>query len=176
MSESAPGRVVPPTGLCVLTTLGGALVFFQGFYLWLSGAPASGGPSVLGPSIETGPPEMILGVLLFGLAFGLLASPRNHTGIGIASITVALLSLFAGGGFVVGALVAYAGGVLSVIYVPTRVPRSETRSTSDREDDSEEFDDPVAEAELVDAGLLPADPPVDEPSDGAAPPRSKGIV
>ncbi len=155
-------QLQPPVGVCILSAFGGALIFFEGLFAWVGalqldfgyGATSFGTPPTVGPL------GCLLGVFTIALAFALLLIPRSHTGLGIGLVTFALLSLFFGGGFFLGALFAYAGGVLAILVAPRAGPPVPAPSIES------ELDDPVVEADLVDSGLLPASPPESDPGNG----------
>ncbi|MCI4350484.1 MAG: hypothetical protein L3K15_03100 [Thermoplasmata archaeon] len=88
-------------------------------------------------------------VLLAGLLYFM---PEAHRGLGIGILTFSLLSLSVGGGFLIGALVGWLGGVAAIVARPSPMPEGE----ADDDWDSD-LDDPVVEADLADAGAtLPA--------------------
>ena len=152
-----------PLGACVLSVLAGTLIALQGSLL-VAGAegaqpfvPASFSSTLTG----LGGLALVEGVLVIVAAFLLLFSPRFHTGAGIAILTFSLLSVGAGGGFFLGALFGYVGGVLGILYVPRIVPPAGLGAISPEPESDE--DDPVVEADLVDSGILPRSSP--EPSD-----------
>ncbi|HZY92446.1 MAG TPA: hypothetical protein VFG07_06720 [Thermoplasmata archaeon] len=159
-----------PIGACLLTVLGGAFIL-------LEGAAELVGAVAFGPSLTTGVGIDLAGIgglnafeglLLILLAFALLFNPRNHTGIGIGVLTFAMLSLLTGGGFYLGALLAYFGGVLGILfaYRPVASPNVALERI-------EEFDDPVAEADLIDSGALPV--PKEPPQPPSAPPSPPAL-
>ncbi len=152
-------QLQPPVGVCVLSAFGGALIFFEGLFAWVGALQLDSGygATTFGTPPAVGPLGLVLGVFTIALAFALLVNPRNHTGLGIGLITFALLSLFFGGGFFLGALFAYAGGVLAILLTPRPGPPVTAPAIES------ELDDPVVEADLVDSGLLPASPPLEEP-------------
>ena len=97
------------------------------------------------PSVQTsGYLLFVEGALLLVLLLGVLNSPSTHRFVGVAALTLGLLSLFSGGGFLVGAATAYLGGVLAVFFQPTPVPVPPIQVAPDRDDY-----DPVIEADVL---------------------------
>jgi hypothetical protein len=84
-------------------------------------------------------------VLLVVFCVLLFEYPHLHKTCGVALLTLAVLSLFSGGGLLLGTLCSYVAGVLSVFLFP--VPRRRPTAASLR--DSAE--DPVAEADVLDS-------------------------
>lgn len=141
-----------PAGVVSLGLSGAALIALQSTWAVLFGGLAESpqGPG-WGLSIQ------VLGGLGLAEAVGLaLASlfaytlVRSHTTLGIVMISLSLLSLYSGGGLILGTLLGYVGGLLAIAYRPV----GETVDIMNVNLD-EVRDDPVAEAELVDAGILP---------------------
>ena len=156
-----------PIGACIFSASSGALLAVEGGLLALA-STATTNPVLTSVSSSLGAAgaiDVFEGVVLILLAFGLLFNPRSHTGIGIAVLTFALLSVFTGGGFYLGALLGFLGGVLGIIFKPRLQVEASDSQTSE-----EEFDDPVEEADLVDAGVLPRDA-VEEPPAAPGPSR-----
>ncbi|HYK93496.1 MAG TPA: hypothetical protein VEY07_05580 [Thermoplasmata archaeon] len=151
-----------PLGACVLSAIGGALIALEGAVLVaLASPPIVPASSAIANAVgATGGIDIFEGVAVILLSFGLLFVPSSHKGIGIGILTFALLSLLTGGGFYLGALFGYFGGVLGILFVPSLRIAPATASAT-----AEEFDDPVIEADLVDAGQLPrAEPSVAGPA------------
>ena len=146
-----PARLRPTgpraTGPAVLGAFGGTLVALQSIYLvaygdylapvawtgWISSGQTLGGLGLLESAA------------LFGLAFWLLRQPHHHVLLGIGSLTIALISLFSGGGFWLGALCAYVAGVMAIRLSPEPHRPPDPASVREAEDD------PVAEADVLDA-------------------------
>ncbi len=146
----------PHVAACVLSVLGGTLIGLEGI-LFISGWGFYVPPVLPGPAIS---PAVLGGiaiseaVVLIVLSFLLLFWPRAHLGVGIFIVTFGLISLPAGGGFILGALVCWVGGVLGIVYAPRSVTPPFAVVVE------EAFEDPVEEADLIDSGRLV---PVSEP-------------
>jgi hypothetical protein len=112
-----------PFGAVVLTFAGALLIVLEGIYLVLSHVSAP-----LNDFVPTGlliPSVQVLGFLacveggaILGLALWVYAQPEFHTVAGIGSLTIALLSLYSGGGFLAGATLAWVGGILAIYHRP----------------------------------------------------------
>jgi hypothetical protein len=146
-----------PVGACVLASLGGALLVLEGFAA-LVGASLLAAVGVSAPGVAGLAALLVLdGILVLLIGFFLLFNPRSHQGCGIALVTLGTLSLPLGGGFFLGAVVTLVGGVLAIVFRPTPVEIEPPRTMLE-----EAEDDPVLEADLIDAGVLV--PPADDPS------------
>ncbi len=154
----------PPVSACILSVLGGSLIGLEGV-LFLAGWGFYVPPVLPGPAISPGGlGGMAVGVAVAVvlLSFLLLFWPQAHVTVGIGIVTFGLLSLPLGGGFFLGAMVAWVGGVLAILYVPRLVANPTTVI------EEEPFVDPVEEADLIDAGqVVPLPEP---PGSEASPP------
>lgn len=111
-----------PLGATVLGAVGAMLIVLEGVSLTSPSGPfmpTNWPVFALGLSVSTTALaifSIVLGSL--GLAFTLLVYlwPDAHTFSGIGAITIALLSLFSGGGFLLGALLLWLGGVLAIYF------------------------------------------------------------
>jgi hypothetical protein len=83
--------------------------------------------------------------VLLGASLLLYEFPHLHSTAGVALLTFALLSLFSGGGFILGALCGYVAGLLALSFSPG--PRRRPTPESLRE----ASEDPVAEADVLDS-------------------------
>jgi hypothetical protein len=99
---------------------------------WLSPSPQVSGSIVF-----------IEGALLLALSLIALAWRGWHRSVGVGALTIGLLSLFSGGGFLVGAFLAYFGGIIAIYHTPPP-ERSPIVGPSP---ESPEYD-PVVEADL----------------------------
>ena len=146
-----------PVGACVLASLGGALIVLEGFAA-LVGASLLASVGVPAQGLSGLAAILVLdGVLVLLLGFFLLFNPRSHQGSGIALVIFGTLSLPLGGGFFLGALATIVGGVLAIVFRPTPAEVEAPRSVLE-----EAQDDPVLEADLIDAGVLV--PSAEEPA------------
>ena len=168
-SSIEPGRLAPrpvggyPVGAVLLSAIGACLLELEGVYLSLLGGstPLTGG---LVPASATGTSPEVLGVLalveatvVLALSFLVYTSPGTHLFVGVAGLTIALLSLYSGGGFLIGAFLIYVGGVVTIYHRPGRRPRPAPPIAPE-----EVEDDPVVEADLLaSAGRGP--PSADDP-------------
>jgi len=76
-------------------------------------------------------------------------SPQSHVELGVLIVTMALLSLYVGGGFFLGTLLGWVAGVLAIFYEPRKILLQPVRAPV-----PEIEDDPVAEADLLDSGVV----------------------
>ncbi|HTP53838.1 MAG TPA: zinc ribbon domain-containing protein [Thermoplasmata archaeon] len=107
-----------------LSAVGAVLVFLEGVYLTMVSNAVSrlGYLSLSGVIAELAAVGIVAGMLVFVLALVAYSNPDAHTGCGIAILSVSLLSLFGGGGFLVGALLGSVGGILAILHVvPTEL-------------------------------------------------------
>lgn len=131
-----------PFGATVLGAVGAILIVLEGVWLTSTGnpfMPTSWPVFALGLSVSTSA-MAILSILFggLGLALTLLVYlwPDVHTFTGIGTITIASLSLFTGGGFLLGALLLWVGGILAIYFgrasFPEEVARPPDRFDDDR--------------------------------------------
>ncbi|MGP8077856.1 MAG: hypothetical protein ACLQD8_03975 [Thermoplasmata archaeon] len=153
---SGPDRPPDPrsgaVGATILGLAGAGLIGLQSLYTLLvaGSVPFSLEISVPWFTPVAGTLGAIDASVLAAVSLLLYFWPRAHVGLGIALITFSVLSLNSGGGFLLGALLAYVGGVVAIGLRPGRwrgAPGDVSLSDAD--------DDPVIEADLVDSGLLP---------------------
>lgn len=98
-----------------IASLGTFLVGFNGLADGITGFALF--PFVTGLDSAIGGWLTLAGALVAGcLAVMLWASPAQHTFVGIAWITIATLALNTGGGFILGSLLLYVGGLLAVYH------------------------------------------------------------
>jgi uncharacterized protein DUF6114 len=192
--EAAPARVPPwpfevrgrPRDQPSLATL---MIEAGGLFIALSGIIAAGEgvyDSALGfgplsrDIVGLGVGAIFVGLFLVIAGIKLQTSPESCRAIGVIAIVLALVSLFLGGGFLVGFAFAFIGGALALTWTPSPpfyvtplgwdmcpscgevlpaglllCPRcnrtTETTPTARSEDD--EVTDPVIEAEVFDSVL-----------------------
>ena len=148
IEEPASSR---PTGATVLGAAGGVLIALQSLYLAVYGNYLTpfgwSGLSISGNAL--GGVGLLESTAIVALSVLLYAMPYRHAMIGVGMVTFALLSLASGGGFVIGAFLAWVAGVMGVMLFPA--PRRQPSPESIRE----AADDPVAEADVLDT-LRPA--------------------
>lgn len=89
-------------------------------------------------------------VILVAASAGAFLSPRAHLELGVVVITIAVFSFYVGGGFFLGALLAYVGGILAIFHEPKEVPVKPIPAGTPVAAEIEE--DPVLEADLIDSG------------------------
>jgi hypothetical protein len=114
-------RSVYPFGAVVLSFAGALLIILEGVYLVAARVNAPFNDFVptglLIPSAQTlGFLACLEGAAILGLALWVYAQPEFHTVVGIGSLTIALLSLYSGGGFLAGATLAWVGGILAIYH------------------------------------------------------------
>lgn len=123
-SRSTPSY---PLGAAILSAAGALLIVLEGIYLLSSrGIPSTNGfyPSdFLIPSVQVAANIALLeGAVALGLALMVYERPRSDTFVGVALLTIALLSLFIGGGFLLGAMLVYVGGIMAIYHHSERAP------------------------------------------------------
>ena len=136
-----PAAVVPLIMAAVLMMLEGLYLVAYGSNLTFSTLIPSG--STIPSLYYSGYVAFLEGVLVLVLAIVAVAWRGWHRFAGVGSITLGLLSLFSGGGFLLGAFLAYVGGVIAVYHNPVSV----ASSTAGPSHDSPDYD-PVIEADM----------------------------
>jgi hypothetical protein len=136
----------------VLCIVGALLILVQSVDLVLVGrffqSPTWG---VLGVSITVlGGFGILLAILLEIFAMALYFAPNRHLTLGVGMMTFSLLSLYSGGGVILGFLLCYVAGLIAIFATPPSVVRGGTPVVA-----PEAADDPVIEADLLDSGLAP---------------------
>lgn len=133
-----------PLGATILGAVGAILILLEGVFLTGAGnsfLPSSWLVFALGTSVSTSVVAIVT-IFLGGLAlaFTLLVYlwPEAHTFAGIGAITIASLSLLSGGGFLLGALLLWVGGVLAIYFgLRTSFPEETARPVDRFEGDGE---------------------------------------
>lgn len=133
-------------GAMALTVIGAALILIQSVYNIAFGRflfyPVWGGPDV---SLRVlGGLGVAIAILLEIFAAALYFAPRHHVFLGVAILTLALLSLYTGGGFLAGAFLAYVGSLIAVFASVAPARRAWNAPMP-----AEAVDDPVIEADLL---------------------------
>ncbi|MGP8158058.1 MAG: DUF6114 domain-containing protein [Thermoplasmata archaeon] len=110
-----------PFGAVLLNFAGALLIILEGVYLVSSHVNAPFNDFVptglLIPSAQAlGYLACLEGAAILVLALWAYAQPEFHTVVGIGSLTLALLSLYSGGGFLAGATLAWVGGILAIYH------------------------------------------------------------
>jgi hypothetical protein len=115
-----------PRAVVVLTIIGAVLIVVDGAVLWSQGTYLNLVHLGLGNfSLFWGQTEALEGFALIALAFATLIWPRTHFYTGAAIIFISALSLLGGGGFLVGWLIAIAGGIFALIFRVEYYPEPE---------------------------------------------------
>jgi hypothetical protein len=109
-----------PFGATVLGAIGAMLIVLEGIFFVADG-PNITPAHIFGYGLAISAAGMgiiaiIEGCLALGLLLFVYAEPGGATLVGIGTISLALLSLFIGGGFLLGALLLWAGGVMAIFY------------------------------------------------------------
>lgn len=110
-----------PTLAFALSLIAGLLVFVDGVLLMILGGAASslglyaaggllGGLGFLG---------LLFGVILIVLAVQLYRTPELHSPYGIGILLLSLVSIFTGGGFLLGLILGVIGGILAILFTPS---------------------------------------------------------
>jgi vacuolar-type H+-ATPase subunit I/STV1 len=110
-----------------LSLAAGILVLLEGALFSWAGAIA---PYVnlagVGVVLSTlGTVALFLGLVLLVLSYDLYANPEHHRWVGIAILVVSVISIIAGGGFLLGVLLGMAGGILALTFDPGAAPAPE---------------------------------------------------
>ena len=147
--ETQPAR---PAAAAALGLAGAVLIALQSAEVILNPgnyhAPNFGGFTFGVASL--GAMGFVEAVVLVAASAGAFLSPRAHLELGVIVISIALLSFYVGGGFFLGALLAYVGGILAIFHEPKEVPVKPIPTGTPAAAEIEE--DPVLEADLIDSG------------------------
>lgn len=113
-----------PTGAFVASIVGAVLMLVEGVYLSVVGSVASGAGLVAAGSLLGGLGFLgaFFGFIVLILSILLFRNPDSHTGYGIAILVLSLLSIFGGGGFIIGLIVGAIGGILAIVFQPDGAP------------------------------------------------------
>lgn len=146
VSASGPGsKSGYPVGAAVLNVVGGLLMMLEGVYFAAYGSSIPSGSLI--PSLRvSGYLAVVEGALVLGLGLLVFTWPSWHRVVGIGSISLGLLSLFSGGGFLLGAFLAWIGGVIAIYHAPRHTGLNAEASLSEATDL-----DPVVEADILDS-------------------------
>jgi hypothetical protein len=130
-----------PLGVTVLGAIGAILIVLEGVFFvgTLDYIPPAFifGYGVTVSAATMGLIAIIEGSLALCLMLLVYAEPGAHVLVGIGAISLALLSLFTGGGFLLGALILWVSGAVT-IYFGLREGEPETvASPADRFEDDE---------------------------------------
>jgi hypothetical protein len=104
-----------------LILAGGIVIVLAGLAVAVLGASLTFSIGGIGGAL--GPLGMLCGLVIVALALALRSAPSQHAGLGAAVIMFSLLSWIGSyGGFVIGFLLALAGGILAIFWRPHPVP------------------------------------------------------
>lgn len=136
----------PPAAVAPLV-VAAILMMIEGIYFVAYGSSVTYNvliPSgLLVPSLYvSGYIAFLEGALVLALALIALTWRGWHRFVGVGCLTIGLLSLFSGGGFFVGAVVAYIGGIIAVYHTPPSVLAAAVEPSPDNPDY-----DPVIDAD-----------------------------
>ena len=110
--EGARASRIAATGPYLSALFGGVLILSNGIVLWSIGlTPGAIGPGPTYPTPAVGIVEGLLGTSIILLATSLFLDPRHARGVGSTIIVLSVLSIFGGGGFLVGTALGVLGGV-----------------------------------------------------------------
>lgn len=131
-------RTIYPLGATVLGAVGAILIVLEG--VSLTGSTNSFVPInwtifALSTTVSTSVVAaftIFLGGLALALTLLVYLWPEGHTFAGIGTISIASLSLYSGGGFLLGALLLWVGGVLAIYFGRQRGYSEETARPPDR--------------------------------------------
>lgn len=104
----------------LLTLIGAILMIVEGIFLTVVGSAAgtagfASAATLLG---DLGFLGGLFGFIVLLLAIALFRNPYSHVGYGIAILILSLLSLFGGGGFILGLILGMVGGIMAIIFSP----------------------------------------------------------
>jgi len=110
----------PPTAAFFVAFLGGVLIIVEGLALLAGGSePLSILPAVSSSALPPlGGIGVAAGIGVVAVGFSLQENLRHRVGVGIAAIALGALALASGGGFVVGSVLAIAGGLVAIFREP----------------------------------------------------------
>lgn len=135
-------RTTYPLGATVLGAVGALLIVLEGVFLTVAGSslmPISWTVFALSTTVSTSVVAAVtigLGGLALALTLLVYLWPETHTFGGIGMISIASLSLFSGGGLLLGALMLWVGGVLAIYFGrQTGIPEDVARPQDRFEDD-----------------------------------------
>jgi hypothetical protein len=114
-----------PVAALVLSLAGGILIFADGAALSSLGAGVRtlGYTRLDGLIGDLAAVGLLFGIVVFVLALAVYHNSDAHVGYGIAILSLSLLSMFGGGGFVIGSLLGSLGGILAILHVvPAPLP------------------------------------------------------
>ncbi|MCI4351651.1 MAG: DUF6114 domain-containing protein [Thermoplasmata archaeon] len=108
-----------PTLAFFLCFLAAVLIIADGWFIAAIGSAVTDLGSYAAGSVigAVGAFGVFLGVILLVLAVALYVRPEYHTGVGIATIILSLVSILGGGGFIVGVILGVIGGILAIYFV-----------------------------------------------------------
>jgi hypothetical protein len=136
-----------PTTAFMVSLIAGILILLSGTMVLVTGTAIIGGlmggyyPVMMGnyyPGMMGGYPgttgfvsSVITGIGIWGIICGVIilygatrlkSDPVSHVTWGIVIIIVSLVSLFEGGGFLIGAILGISGGILAITWKPSESP------------------------------------------------------
>lgn len=130
MATSAPGGIPfeaygreefedRPFGAVIVSFIAGLFILIDGAIVWsVGGAVASvspvGGELVAG----LGAVGFFLGFLILLLAITAHRRPEHHTALGVLIVVFSFVSLISGGGFILGLVLGFVGGIWLILFVP----------------------------------------------------------
>ncbi|HYA70410.1 MAG TPA: hypothetical protein VEH28_03485 [Thermoplasmata archaeon] len=145
-------------GAMVMTLVGAALIFLQSVELLLVGSfykvPLWGSLDLT--ATDLGGFGLFVAFALILLAILLFFVPGRHLVLGVGMLTFSLLSLYSGGGAILGFLLCYVASLIAIFARPRLVARAVPRVRS-----AEAAEDPVVEADLLDSGFAPTTAPAE---------------
>jgi len=123
--EGARASRIAATGPYLLALFGGVLILSNGIVVWSVGLTlAAIGPGFTYTAPSVGIVEGVLGTAIILLATTLFLDPRHARGVGVTIIVLSVLSIFGGGGFLVGTALGVLGGVTALFVDRTPDMRS----------------------------------------------------
>ena len=147
-------------GALDLSLIGAVLILVESVALILAGAfyqvPVLGFLST--SFVVVGAFGVALAVLIAVLAVLLYLLPRQHLVLGVALLSLSVLSLDAGGGAFLGFLLCYVGSLIAIFARPPSGVRTMSPELAAAAEN-----DPVVEADLVDRGYAPSPSPAPGP-------------
>jgi len=145
-------QLTRPSAAAVLGLAGAVLIALQAadVILYPGGYHAPTFGSFSFGVVSLGTMGFVEAVILVIASAGAFLSPRSHLELGVIVITMAVFSFYVGGGFFLGALLAYVGGILMIFHEPKELPVKPIPAGTSAAAEIEE--DPVMEADLIDSG------------------------
>lgn len=130
MASSAPGGIPfeaygreefedRPFGAVIVSFIAGLLILLDGAIVWSAGSAVASVSPVGGEFVAgLGALGFFLGFLILMLAISAHRRPEHHTVLGVLIVVFSLVSLLSGGGFILGLILGFVGGIWLILFMP----------------------------------------------------------